>query len=273
MKSAAVGLSIKIEVMMDESRPGGEKRPFQLLACDYDGTLATEGAIPETAMEALLEARNKGCRLALVTGRGFDELRRICPWTSLFEVVIAENGGVIYWPEREEVELRGAPPAGRFLEALNRRGLSPSPGRVVVGIAAENAGDARKLIADQSLPYHIIANKGAAMILPEGVDKASGLRDVLQRAGIPPADVIAVGDAENDLDMLQLAGLGVAVQNAIDPLKAIADLVTTHPNGAGVAELIRLCLHGLPNALLAGRMDQSQDREKGRDGDDRRYPG
>lgn len=61
-------------------------------------------------------------------------------------------------------------------------------------------------------------------ILPLGVSKGSALAVILEREGIDPAQVVAVGDALNDREMLELAGLGVAVANASSALKAVADV-------------------------------------------------
>lgn len=62
-------------------------------------------------------------------------------------------------------------------------------------------------------------------ILPLGVSKGSALAAILKLEGIEPQEVVAVGDAPNDLEMIQLAGLGVAVANAAPELRAAADAV------------------------------------------------
>jgi len=85
----------------------------------------------------------------------------------------------------------------------------------------------------------VIYNKDAAMILPVGIDKATGLRAGVKRFSIDPSQVIGAGDAENDLDFLQLCGFKVAVANALDAVKADADWVAKQPNGEGIAEFVR----------------------------------
>ncbi len=77
-------------------------------------------------------------------------------------------------------------------------------------------------------------------IAPEGVNKAEGLRHVCGRLGIDPVDVLAIGDGRNDIEMLAFAGRGVAMGNASDDVKAVADAVTGHVDEGGlVAELRR----------------------------------
>lgn len=77
-------------------------------------------------------------------------------------------------------------------------------------------------------------------IAPPGVDKAHGLARVCERAGIDRADVLAVGDGRNDIEMLSWAGRGVAMGNAPQEVVARADAVTGHFRDGGlVAELNR----------------------------------
>lgn len=85
----------------------------------------------------------------------------------------------------------------------------------------------------------MIFNKDAVMILPTGTDKSSGLKARLKCLNVAPNQVICIGDAENDQDFLQICKFKVAVTNALDSVKVNADLVTSLPNGDGIAELVR----------------------------------
>lgn len=77
-------------------------------------------------------------------------------------------------------------------------------------------------------------------IAPPGVDKAHGLARVCARAGVDAADVLALGDGRNDIQMLAWAGRGVAMANAPAEVLALADAVTgTVADGGLVAELHR----------------------------------
>lgn len=71
-----------------------------------------------------------------------------------------------------------------------------------------------------------------------GVTKGEALVAVAEAMDIPIESVVAIGDGENDADMIARAGLGVAVANASDGAKAAADLITSAPRGAGVSEVI-----------------------------------
>jgi hypothetical protein len=69
--------------------------------------------------------------------------------------------------------------------------------------------------------------------------KSYGLKQLAQHLGIAQADVIAIGDNNNDLDMLEYAGLGVVVANAVPAAKAVADCLTASNDEDGVAKLLR----------------------------------
>ena len=76
------------------------------------------------------------------------------------------------------------------------------------------------------------------MILPTGIDKAFGLKAALQELNLTPAQTVGVGDAENDLHLLEVCGFSAAVANALPAVKAKADWVAQGVRGAGVVELI-----------------------------------
>ena len=75
-------------------------------------------------------------------------------------------------------------------------------------------------IHDMALELQVIFNKGAVMVLPTGVNKATGLDAALQGLGLSRHNVVAVGDAENDHALLAAREFGVAVANALPSLKS-----------------------------------------------------
>jgi hydroxymethylpyrimidine pyrophosphatase-like HAD family hydrolase len=76
------------------------------------------------------------------------------------------------------------------------------------------------------------------MILPSGVNKATGLRAAAQRLGLEPAQIAGVGDAENDHAFLEICGYSVAVANALPVIREKVNYVTTGDHGDGVTEFI-----------------------------------
>lgn len=212
--------------------------PFRMLACDYDGTIASGGVISPSAEQALIEVKRTGLLAGLVTGRRFESLLNVCPQIELFDLVVVENGAVLHLPASGEVEDLVGPPPPRFVEELARREIPFSIGRVIVGTPRIYEHEVVSLIRELRLELQIIFNRDWAMIVPSGIDKATGLKAGLKRIGITSSEVIGIGDAENDRALLQVSGFRVAVANALDSIKADADLVTSQPNGEGIAEFI-----------------------------------
>lgn len=216
---------------------------FLALATDYDGTLAADGRVTEATVAALERLRESGRKLILVTGRLLDDLCRVFPNVDLFESVVAENGALLYFPATKEEQLLGDRPPEAFIEKLRSLDVRPlSVGKVIVATWEPNETTVLAAIRDLGLEWQIIFNKGAVMSLPSGIDKATGLNAALNRMGLSADNVIAVGDAENDLSFLKLCGFSVAVANALPMVKQAADWVTQGSTGEGIIELIERLL-------------------------------
>lgn len=78
--------------------------------------------------------------------------------------------------------------------------------------------------------------------IPKGVNKGEGLRRTCELLNISSGEVIAFGDAENDLEMIDFSGLGVAMGNACTALKKVADEVTLTNNEDGIAHILERLL-------------------------------
>jgi hydroxymethylpyrimidine pyrophosphatase-like HAD family hydrolase len=211
---------------------------YLALAADYDGTLAHDGVVDESTVAALERLRRSGRQLILVTGRELDDFQKIFTSLNLFDRVVAENGAVLYRPAENEIKVLGAAPPPAFLEKLRGRGVPFSVGRSIVAAREPNQAAVLDVIHELGLELHIVFNKGAVMVLPPQVNKATGLSAALAELKLSSSNVVGVGDAENDHAFLDACGCAVAVANALPALKERADLVTNNGDGAGVAELI-----------------------------------
>jgi hydroxymethylpyrimidine pyrophosphatase-like HAD family hydrolase len=216
---------------------------YAALATDYDGTIAADGCVEERAVAALRQLRKAGWRLILATGRELEDLRGLMPDLALFDRVVAENGAVLHTPATGQTRLLAGPPLPSFAARLAAKGVHPlHQGQVIVETWQEHEAEVRGTIQELGLDLAAITNKGALMIVPVGVNKASGTAEALREVGVPPARCVAVGDAENDLELLALCGLSVAVANALPAVKQAASLVMDSERGEGVAELVRYLL-------------------------------
>jgi HAD superfamily hydrolase (TIGR01484 family) len=212
---------------------------YLALASDYDGTLATDGAVDHETVDALRRLAATGRKLILVTGRQLNDLLHVFPDASLFDAVVAENGAVLYRPSTRATRVLAPRPPSQFVEALKGRGVAPIwLGQVVVATVQPNETAVMEVIRELGLELQVILNKGSVMVLPTSVDKASGLSAALDELALPAHSVIGIGDAENDQAFLAMCGCGVAVANALGDLKAVATHVTQGSAGAGVREVI-----------------------------------
>ncbi len=212
---------------------------YHAVAADYDGTLAHHGVIDERTWAALRRLRDSGRKAIMVTGRQLDELLRLLPHPALFDRIVAENGAVLYCPATKELRTLAAPPPASFVEALARHGVDQlSVGQVIVATWDPHQDTVFHVIREQGLELQVIFNKRAVMVLPSGINKATGLGAALHDLSLSSHNVVGVGDAENDHALLDRCECGVAVSNALPALKKHADVVTNLDHGAGVSELI-----------------------------------
>jgi hydroxymethylpyrimidine pyrophosphatase-like HAD family hydrolase len=210
-------------------------------ATDFDGTLADEGVVASATWEALARLRSRGGKVFLVTGRELRDFGPLGVALEAFDLVVAENGAVLFDPRTEVSELLGPAPPDSFVAALRASGATPvSEGLSIVATVEPYERVAIELIKEMGLEHQIIFNKGAVMILPPGINKASGLAAALERLGIDASDVVAIGDGENDHAFLEMCGLPAAVANALPALKSHAQVVTSLPGTEGVRELIEI---------------------------------
>jgi len=232
---------------------------YLALATDYDGTIAQDGVVDDNTLAALKQWRSTGRKLILISGRQLDDFLAIFQPIELFDLLVVENGAVLYDPITQTARYLSDSPPPHFVEQLrqaveaaaaytqesdefgqaihDRYGLV-SQGRVIVATWQPHSAIAQTLIEQMQLPLQVILNKNAVMILPQGVDKAIGLATAAQQLGVELAQVVSVGDAENDLAFLTQSGFAAAVANALPEVKAAVDWVASASHGAGVVELI-----------------------------------
>jgi hydroxymethylpyrimidine pyrophosphatase-like HAD family hydrolase len=213
------------------------------LATDYDGTLAWHSMVEYSTCTALQKFKDSGRKLILVTGRELHELYSIFSSARIFDRIVAENGGLLVDPATNHTQVLGPEPPQQFVYRLREQGVHPlSVGHSIVATQETYSSVVQEAIDDLKLEWQIIPNKGALMVLPRNVDKASGLKVALRELALSPDEVAGVGDAENDHAFLNICGWSVAVSNALESLKARADIVTQASRGGGVEELINAVL-------------------------------
>ena len=119
--------------------------------------------------------------------------------------------------------------------------ISFAPVKILMSVQPEILAEVQAKIA-AFLPEDLTVVQTAAFyleVIPKVINKGQGIRDICRTLGISPEEVIAFGDAANDIPMLQAAGVGVAMGNAAEPVKAAADKVTLTNNEDGIAAALK----------------------------------
>ncbi len=208
------------------------------LAADLDGTLAQGEHVDERTLAALRGLRDRGVFTVLVTGRRGDELDRVYPGLrDDFDVVVVENGAVLRAAGGED-ELLAPPVDPQLVAGLAERGIAFAAGLCILDGWAADAPAIMTALSDLGIDAGITRNRDRLMVIPAGVTKGTGLHAAARSLGISCHNIVALGDAENDLAMLEAAELGVAVEAALPSVKARADVVLTRPGSAGLVEFL-----------------------------------
>jgi hydroxymethylpyrimidine pyrophosphatase-like HAD family hydrolase len=219
------------------------KLRWQAIAADYDGTLANGGRVAKDTLQMLQRVRESGRKIVLITGRELESLQSVFTQLDVFDLIVAENGALLYHPSTGEEKLLGKILPVAFVERLRQSGANPlSVGRGIVATVRPYEAAVYRAIHDLGLDLQVIFNRESVMTLPIGVDKSTGFRAALAELGLASAGVVGFGDAENDFAFLSLCGFSVAVANAIPSLKERVHLVTSGEDGAGVVEVLQKLL-------------------------------
>ena len=222
---------------MTQKQPNLTK--YLALATDYDGTIAKDGKVKLSTWSAISKLRRSGKKIILVTGRRIISLNRVCNRLTEFDLIVAENGAVIYNPQTQKSQLLGQQPERDFIDTLKDKGVNPlTVGEIIIATWKPHHNTVIEVIQAMNLPLEIILNKKAVMILPTGVNKASGLKTAIASLNLSLENIIGIGDAENDIDLLNISGFGISVANGLPILKQQADWITQGERGEGVEEAI-----------------------------------
>ncbi|OBH91535.1 hypothetical protein A5678_11035 [Mycobacterium sp. E2733] len=217
---------------------------FRAVAVDFDGTLA-DGAVASETLAALTDARARGIRIILVTGRIVQELRTaFADVEDHVDALVAENGAVLVTSLGVR---RLAAPVDRAVSwELAARNVVHRRGQVLIACSAADEPVALEVVRGLGHDCRLVRNRDQLMILPAGVTKGTGLLEALADLGLSQHNTLGIGDAENDHSLMEVCEVGVAVANAVEAIRAHADVTLDLPDGQGVVDLLR-------GPILAGR--------------------
>ena len=195
------------------------------IALDYDGTIAKDNKLDDRVRDAIGLLRAKNIVVLIVTGRIMEDLRRVAGDLHFVDGVVAENGAVVEFTDSGYSKVLGSPPPARFLEAMRAEGISFQAGQSIVESDASDAPRLLAIVQRLELPLVLVFNGGRVMVLPQAISKATGLYEALRILRLSPHNALAIGDAENDHELLRACEVGVAVEWGSEALKAAADYI------------------------------------------------
>ena len=209
----------------------------RVLAFDFDGTIAENGSVPPALQIAFERLHSMGFVLFLATGRRYESIE-LDPFSSIFSGIVWENGAAVYHTASDEVYLPFGTVDSRLVDLLQTAGVPLENGKAIISTWTPHEETVWRVLNEWGGEAVVAYNKGAVMILPAGTSKGAGLERLLGLCGYSPRNLVAFGDGENDLSLLELGEFGVAVADAVQSLKAVADLVANKPGPAGVLEML-----------------------------------
>lgn len=239
---------------------------YKLIALDMDGTLLTEDKkVSEENKAALRAARDAGITVIFSTGRGVQNVLSYVEELQMTESpMVVVNGGEVYRKPGQLVERHTL--TADQVTRLHELALQHDTWYWAYAVGdiynKDRWAEPQELDALQWLKFGYYTDNNSSLaaireellswgtlelsnshpnnleLNPKGIHKASGIRKVCELLGLQMSEVIAMGDSLNDVAMIREAGLGVAMGNAQDEVKALADVVTLTNEEHGVAHII-----------------------------------
>ncbi|NYB26773.1 MAG: phosphoglycolate phosphatase [Methanobacteriaceae archaeon] len=219
-----------------------EEHELKAIALDVDGTMTDNSRkICISAIEAISQAEENGIPVIIVTGNILCAAKMLAIMLGTTGGVVSENGGVIEYKGARKLlgNIEECKRAFKYLKTKYPVQKVEFSDERISEVAIER--NIKEEIVKETLKdfnVEIYDTNFAIHLTDPSVDKGSSLEILAAYNGVKTEEIMAIGDSENDIEFLRVAGLRVAVNNADKELKAIADYVTSEPHGDGVAEAI-----------------------------------
>jgi hypothetical protein len=218
---------------------------LRAVVTDVDGTLTDAGRrLDPRAIDAVRRLESSGVPVTLATGNVLPIALALHRFVGTTGPIVAENGGLICWPEgtggtvERRADRRVALRAWRAVRAAGvpARRLFTDRWRESEVALEPSVGLASVRRAVRGLPVTVESTGYALHLIERGVGKLPSLVRALGRIGLGPRDCVILGDGDNDVAMLQAAGFAVSFPSASRRARAAATYVTGSDYSAGFEE-------------------------------------
>lgn len=244
---------------------------YKMILLDLDGTLLNDKKEISFVNESILKSIKNKCKIVFASARGFSTIRKYLHQLELLDsdnYTIAFNGSLILKNNEEKIidnKIKGKSldfmrnfikennySCEWYYYTYNDRykidnnnielfGKKESIYKIVCIATKENIDNIRNNITKEIITCYQVTSSEVTKIefVQAGMTKLKAIEKLLEILKINASEVIAIGDGENDIDMLKYAGLGIAMSNAQDNVKKVADKITSKDNNNdGVANVL-----------------------------------
>ncbi len=215
---------------------------FKAIVADIDGTITCEKR--ELHLGAMKKIRSLKVPVVLATGNTLCYARTASRLIGLNGAVIAENGGAVTirfdLQGTFEESLEECEKAYSFLsDYFKLTKLDPLYRKTEIALRRDfDLEKARNLLKSQNLDVEMVDTKYAIHLKSTKINKGFGLKKLASMMGLKSKDFVAIGDSENDVEMFEVSGFGIAVGNGDKIIKEAADYVTEASFGDGTVEAL-----------------------------------
>lgn len=218
-------------------------------AVDIDKTITMHGVIPAPVVAALRKLEENGIKVILASGNALPVISGLRKYLGVSGAVIAENGGQVYYKRKivrigsREKVLKARELILKHLEEYveeswqNPYRYSDLAFKAKIDIETA-AKKVRELVCSAMEDMRVYSSGVAIHVGEKIVNKGTGLKEALKLMELDPSEVVAIGDSEVDLEMFKVAGLSIAVANAVSELKKLTDIVTSCSEAEGFLEAV-----------------------------------
>ncbi|MEM0146790.1 MAG: HAD-IIB family hydrolase [Conexivisphaerales archaeon] len=213
-------------------------RNAQMIALftDYDRTITDkELELCSQVIDKVIKLRKtRNLKFIVASGRTLEFLQS--KLHDFADGLIAENGAIIYYNEKKEIF--GKNESEQIKKALNKVKDMVYFGEVICYALKDAEPLVRDTLKSQNVNFSIEKNKNSIMVMPQFINKGFGISRITEAMGLGEVQKIAIGDDENDISMLKMVDLPVALGNSDARLKAIAKMVTEKEYCDGALEIL-----------------------------------
>lgn len=215
---------------------------MKAIAVDIDGTITDQNRkICVNAINAIRKAEDNGYPIILVTGNVLCAAKMVAVMVGTSGGIVSENGGFIQTRKKNSIlgNINKCKPAYNFLKSkypVEKTEFSNIRLSEIAIVRSIDVNIVKETVKD--FDVEVYDTKFAIHLTDPEVNKGKSLEIVAKDMGITLDEIMAIGDSENDLEFLEVAGFKVAVANADKELKENTDYVTKKSYGDGAAEAI-----------------------------------